>query len=75
MEEVTKAVIGALAELVGLTTEEASYVEPGQPYRLHLLEALARYTEDPDLGLHVRLQEGVYTGCVPEQPISSSHTW
>ena len=48
-------------------------VEPGQPLRLNLLEALARHTADNDLALIPMLRQGVTTGV--QEPIPSSVQW
>ena len=44
--------------------------EPGQPYRLHLLQALANSWGDPDMALLPFLQHGVPTGAVSALPLS-----
>ncbi|CAE7197288.1 unnamed protein product [Symbiodinium sp. KB8] len=45
-------------------------IEPGQPFRLNLLEIVAQATQDPDLGLVPILKEGVPTGAFSELPPS-----
>ena len=48
-------------------------VSAGQPFRLNILESLAKVSQDPDLHLVQELQSGVSLGI--DTPISNSHCW
>ena len=53
--------------------DHALQVFPGQPYRLHLLQAIASQCQDLDTDLTALLEEGVPTGVLSELP--SSNQW
>ena len=67
------ASIAASQLLPSSTVEQALHVSDGQPYRLHLLQALASHCKDPDSGLVALLEEDVPTGIFSELP--SSQQW
>ena len=54
-----------------LPTNLCTSIPEGQPYRLHLLRALAERFNDPDATLPSLLMEGVPTGIFDELPTSN----
>ena len=66
-----KQITHAWAHRQGFTIDWT--VPEGQRFRLFLLEQLAIWTKDPDLGLHHHLQQGVPTGVL--QDIPPSNIW
>ena len=73
-EKQEQEALAILFKFLGLVDKQhVLYVEPGQPLRLNLLEALAKRTSDRDLALIPMLREGVTTGV--QEPIPSSLQW
>ena len=55
----------------GIELQHCLSIAPGQPYRLHLLHALAEHFHDPDASLPALLLEGVPTGIFDALPSSN----
>ena len=73
-EEQQRQALDIVCESLGLQDRKAiEFVEPGQPLRLNLLEALARRVFDTDTALIQMLRDGVTTGVL--DPIPSSLQW
>ena len=74
LEEQQRQALDMVCESLGLQDRKAmEFVEPGQPLRLNLLEALARRVFDTDTALIQMLRDGVTTGVL--DPIPSSLQW
>ena len=71
-EEQSEA-LAVLCSALNLDQASMATVSPGQPFRLELMQALAKLIEDPDQDLPTVLAEGVHTGVFSE--IQPSGLW
>ena len=71
-EEQSEA-LAILCSALNLDQASMSTVSPGQPFRLNLMQALAKLIEDTDQDLPTVLAEGVHTGVFSE--IKPSGLW